>query len=383
MSHPRKLIHVVGAGLTGAVAAWYLRREIDCRVIVHEARDVVGGQLRGATLRGIPYELHGPHIFHTDSREAYEVANHFEELDVYRHVVKTVSPAGTISWPPQVDELRGLDAWPQIERELAGRPAEADRDATNFETYAVDVMGKTLYEWLCYGYTLKQWGVEPREMSAAFAPKRIDLRDDGYRWLFRDRYQGYYRHGWHRLVEGLLREAEADVVLGEELTLNTLPTGADAYVVTAPLDQFLGEDPLPWRGSSFTHHLVPTRAEDGEIRAQAAPVVNYPDPGVTWTRKTETMQMVRSRPLGASSGLTVVTVETPGATAKHYPVYDADGENRRRARELQERLERELPAAVAAGRLARYVYIDMDQAILQGMNTARKVIKRLTGRDDE
>lgn len=377
----RKLIHVIGAGLTGATAAWYLNREIDCRIVVHEAQSQVGGQLRGSSLYGIPYELHGPHIFHTDSREAYEVANQFDAVDHYRHTVKTVSPRGIISWPPQVEELAGFDEWPVIERELADLPPVGERDSTNFETYAIDVMGKTLYDWLCYGYTKKQWGVEPEELSASFAPKRIDLRTDGYTALFRDRYQGFYRYGWHRLVENLLKEAKADIVLGEEVTLDTLPTEADAYVVTAPLDRFfLESDPLPWRGSSFTHHLVPTKNYDGHTGGQPAPVVNYPSADIPWTRKIDTSQMTRYR---QQSGYTVLSAETPGADAKHYPVYDVDGVNRERAKTLQNELERLIPNVAVAGRLARYVYIDMDQAIIQGLNAARKIIRRFNGEEEE
>ena len=384
MSYPRKLVHVIGGGLTGATAAWYLHREIDCRVVVHEAQPWVGGQLRGATLHGIPYELHGPHIFHTDSREAYEVANHFDQLDsYYRHTVKTMASHGIISWPPQVDELVGLEEWSTIERELDARPAVDERDTTNFETYAIDVMGKTLYEWLCYGYTKKQWGCEPSELSASFAPKRIDLRTDGYRYLFRDRYQGYYRHGWHHLIDDLLKDARADVILGETVTLDTLPTQADAYVVTAPLDQFMERDPLPWRGSSFQHHLVPEGTHAGQISALPAPVVNYPSANVPWTRKTETMQMYRARPIDAVRGHSVVSVETPGANVKHYPVYDVDGHHRRWNKALQDELVKVLPTAVTAGRLANYVYIDMDQAIIQGLNAGRKIVRRLTGREDE
>jgi UDP-galactopyranose mutase len=83
------------------------------------------------------------------------------------------------------------------------------------------------------------------------------------------------------------------------------------------------------------------------------------------------------------SGYTVLSVETPGAAAKHYPVYDADGVNRERAKNLQSELERLVPTAVVAGRLARYVYIDMDQAIIQGLNAARKIIRRLNGEEEE
>ena len=70
---------------------------------------------------------------------------------------------------------------------------------------------------------------------------------------------------------------------------------------------------------------------------------------------------------------TVIACEYPGADARHYPVDDAAGENRARHRDLVRQLKQAVPQAVLAGRLATYTYIDMDQAIVQGFNAARKV----------
>jgi UDP-galactopyranose mutase len=64
-------------------------------------------------------------------------------------------------------------------------------------------------------------------------------------------------------------------------------------------------------------------------------------------------------------------------------VYDVDGHHRRWNKALQDELVKVLPTAVTAGRLANYVYIDMDQAIIQGLNAGRKIVRRLTGREDE
>ena len=52
------------------------------------------------------------------------------------------------------------------------------------------------------------------------------------------------------------------------------------------------------------------------------------------------------------------------------------GENRARHRDLVRQLKQAAPNAVLAGRLATYTYIDMDQAIVQGFNAARKVAER-------
>jgi UDP-galactopyranose mutase len=54
-------------------------------------------------------------------------------------------------------------------------------------------------------------------------------------------------------------------------------------------------------------------------------------------------------------------------------VDDAAGENRARHRDLVKQVREQVPDAVLAGRLATYSYIDMDQAVMQGLNAARKI----------
>ena len=353
---------VVGAGITGAAAAWYLTAQVPgWRAVVYEALPHVGGQLKGEFLGGIPYEPHGPHIFHTGSEEAWRLASGNCDLNSYQHRVITIAgPAGyRLTWPLQRGELEALPEWPRIRAELDALPARPSR--ASFEAYATGIMGRTLYEWCCYGYTVKQWGTEPRLLGAGFAPKRLDLRCDGDRRMFRDPYQGWCEGGWHTLVQNLLKRA--DVELGRRVTLANLPP-ADAYVITAPLDEFLGADPLPWRGvrTEFTY-----RDSDGDLLPAA--VVNHPGLDVPYTRMVETRQMSQSVPPCGS----VTGCEYPGAPARHYPVDDAAGENRARHRDLVKQVRKQVPDAVLAGRLATYAYIDMDQAIMQGLNAARKI----------
>ena len=148
------------------------------------------------------------------------------------------------------------------------------------------------------------------------------------------------------------------------------PAPADAYVITAPLDEFLEAEPLPWRGvrTEFSYHGT------GGDRLPA-PVVNYPDPDVPYTRMVETGQM--SRAVNGSG--TVTGREYPGAPVRHYPVDDVAGENRARHRDLVKQVRKEVPNAVLAGRLATYTYIDMDQAVMQGLNAARKIANDARG----
>lgn len=353
---------VVGAGLAGATAAQVLNHHPDWEVEVYEAAEHVGGNLRAGSIGNVLYEPYGPHIFHTDNATAWQWVNRFAVMVPYQHTVRSqLSDGRVLSWPPQVEELKELPEWRQIAADLDDRPAKPS--AANFEDYAVEVMGGTLYEWFCRDYTRKQWGTDPRKLSSRFAPKRIDLRTDGDNRLFRDQRQGWVLGGFHNLVEKLL--ADIPVHLGQRIDQSNLPA-ADAYVITVPLDDFLGWEPLPWRGIRTEATYFP-----GETGFKLpAPVLNRPGMEVPWTRETETKQMMGHAGVG-----TIITREYPGSDARYYPIDDADGENRQRWALMRDKIIVDLPTAQLAGRLATYTYVDMDQVIIQAMHAAQRVTK--------
>ncbi|WJZ48541.1 UDP-galactopyranose mutase [Actinomycetia phage DSL-LC01] len=357
---------IVGSGLTGVTAGIHLKNTGEWNVEIHEAFRIAGGAVRTESIGGILYEPNGTHISHTENERVVEVLKKYSEWVPYVHIVKTVVNGRTLSWPPQVSELQELEEWPQIKLELDRLPSEPDK--TNFETYAISIMGETLYRWFIYPYTAKQWGTDPSNLSSSFAPKRIDLRTDGYRPLFRDSWQGWPRGGWTQLMMNMLADAADEVWLNKKDSIDTIDWGAwDAVIVTAPLDEFLHAEPLAWRGVSLQHRYIPGQ----EGYALAAGVVNQPGLEVPYTRIIETKQMSDQADLVG----TVLSYEYPGAPVKHYPVADAEGVNKARANELKRQLVEAFPHAVTAGRLANYVYIDTDQAILQGIVAAEKVLK--------
>ncbi len=217
MNSPKSCV-IVGAGLTGATAACELARQ-GFRVRVYERADVIGGHVRTEWLRGIPYEPHGAHIFHTDDTAVWNLVSKYTDFVPYQHRVTIRVRSHQLSWPLQRSELSRLEEWPQVERELSSLPPEPD--TTNFATYCRSLMGQTLYDLCVRNYTMKQWGRAPEELSASVAVNRVELRDDDYRGLFRDRHQGWPERGYTDLVENLLDSAE--IHLGSRSPATTWP----------------------------------------------------------------------------------------------------------------------------------------------------------------
>lgn len=375
----RRRIGVVGAGWTGAVAARLLT-DAGFAVEVLEKTSVVGGHSRAETMNGVVYEPNGAHIFHTDNEAVNEFVNSHGLTRPYDHKVLTevfLSPdddeGHLLSWPPQVEELKELPVWPTVERELDSLPTQPTGD--NFEDFVVSMMGRTLYDLFIRDYTAKQWGRPATELSARFAPKRVELRRDGHRGLFRDRWQYFPPNGINEVIESVL--STVSVTLDSEITVDDadrLGQDYDAVIITAALDDFArcpGE--LEWRGIEMRSRFEPTDDPGGVLTP--AYVTNRPSTRVPYTRTVETKHAT-----GQQIGGTVVSEEMPGAPRRHYPVLTADGANERRNAELGKKIADHFDIPVYfAGRLATYRYINQDEAIADAMAVAHRVAAELGG----
>ena len=350
-------------------------------VHVVEREAVVGGHARVEVLNGVVYEPNGAHIFHTSDERVADYVQRFGLHRPYEHRVATEvylrdddeTPV-LLSWPPQVDELRRLADWPIIERELAElpkRPAGED-----FETWVVSLMGRHLYRLFIEGYTRKQWGCEPSELSSRFAPKRVDLRADNETRLFRDRWEFFAAEGVNTIIESIL--APLAVTCGVAVDLDNLfdVVGVPAAVVlTTPLDDFVAKPgALAWRGIRMQSRYVPV--DDPGATLTPAYVVNRPSLRVPYTRTVETKHASGQRING-----TVVSEEYPGAAARHYPVPTVGGANELANDVLQDEIRaslRSLPTFFC-GRLSTYTYIDQDQAIARALACAEDVGRSVRG----
>ncbi len=371
-----KRVAVVGAGWAGAVTAERLQAA-GVNVEVFERAAHVGGHSRSEVLNGVVYEPNGAHIFHTSNPAASTYVKRFGLTRPYEHCVKTQVHLGDddvptlLSWPPQVSELRELPIWPSIEKELADLPQHPSGE--DFETFVVSMMGRTLYDLFIRDYTTKQWGRPATELSSSVAPKRVELRDDGYRRLFRDRWEFFASNGINSVIEAVL--STVAVTCGSELVLEDLEAVQrefDALVITAPLDSLLGRNgELEWRGVHLRSRYMPVDGEDKTLTP--AYVVNWPDARYPFTRTIETKHAS-----GQRIGGTVVSEEYPGSPARHYPVPTVDG----RFQLLNERYKEEVRAALDrpvyfCGRLANYVYINQDQAIEHAFACTAQVLADL------
>ena len=208
------------------------------------------------------------------------------------------------------------------------------------------------------GYTQKQWGMRPEDLSPGVTA-RVPIfvsRDDRY---FQDRYQAMPRDGYTRLFERLLDHPRIAVELNVDYK-DVNPSHHRRVVFTGPIDEYFdyAHGPLPYRSIRFDRRV------EASISGLPVGTVNYPNE-FDFTRISDQRHL--SGRLDAEPLLITEYPEqyVPGLNEPYYPIptpqtsalldhYLHD------AAKLSDKV-------LFAGRLGDYAYYNMDQACARAM----------------
>lgn len=362
-------IIIIGAGFSGAVIANRLADAgIRCHVV--DSRHHIGGNCH--TERdmetGVMVHRYGPHIFHTDNRDVWDFITQFGEFMPYVNRVKSTVDGAVYSLPINlhtINQFFGKALSPtQAEKLLESLGDSSIADPRTFEEQALRFVGRDLYEAFFYGYTKKQWGLEPSTLPASIL-KRLPVRfnyDDNY---FNHKYQGMPREGYTALVERMLDHPLITLTLGQQIGRDDVAS-YDHVFYSGPIDGWFGftEGRLGYRTLDFE----PVRA-DGDL--QGCAVMNYGSEDVTYTRIAEHKHFSPWETHERTIAFKEFSRECRPEDVPYYPV---------RLVEEQQLLRRYVELARSergvsfVGRLGTYRYLDMDVTIAEALNAAEAAL---------
>ena len=372
MSNPRFL--VVGAGFSGAVLARELASRAGAQVVVLDSRPHIAGNCHterdGAT--GVLVHVYGPHIFNTDNLRVWQYVNRFGNFRSYINRVKASTARGIFSLPINlhtINQFFGQKFSPQEAREYIAQIADQSiGEAKNFEEQALKFVGRELYETFFYGYTRKQWGCEPRELSASIL-KRLPLRfnyNDNY---YDKQFQAIPEEGYTGVIARLLDDPAIEVRLNTAFHRHPSQAGFDHVFYTGPIDSYFdfSEGRLGYRTVTFERI-------DAEGDFQGCAVMNYPDATVPWTRIHEHKHFSPWEEHRKTVAFREFSQETGPGDEPYYPKrLAADKQRLKRYRAFAE-----AETSVSfLGRLATYRYMDMEAVIGEALEFSDKVIECL------
>lgn len=355
---------IVGAGPFGCTLARLLRDE-GKQVLLIDKRNVVGGNAFDEEVGGSLVHRHGAHIFHTSNDEVWSFCQRFADWHMQDHVTKAVGADLNIYTLPfsmhAFKAILGAETPEQAKMAIAMDSIKLDRPARNLEEYCLSQIGERVYRLLVKEYTEKQWGRPCAELPAPIIqrlPIRFDWNKNYYDSKITAMPIGGYTQMFLRMTE------DVETVLGIDFLKDKKKFEglAENVAYSGPIDAYYGYKfgALPYRSLEFK------QCDDAGI-TQDTSILNYCTHEVKHTKRCEW-----SRFYGRSGG--PATLEIPKAWSRdaepYYPVRDKEGV------ELFDKYRRHTEAignwkVHFCGRLGRYTYFDMDQAMASAMALRR------------
>ena len=376
---------VAGAGLWGCTVARVLA-EAGRRVLVLEKRAAVGGNVRCEidSETGIEVHTYGSHIFHTHLDDVWNFVNRFITFNGYQHKVLARYEDKTYFLPlglTLVNQFYGLNLTPsELPAFIAKEAADSKEEVgLNFETQAISFIGRPLYEAFIREYTRKQWGMDPRELSADII-RRLPVRASYDVNYFSDYRQGIPLTGYNSLFDGLLDHSNISVECNAEYALGEIRlAGGEVYgtegapvFYSGPIDALFGYKfgPLPWRSLRFERERVAVQDYQGTS------VVNYTGSDVPFTRIHEFKHYHPEDAKVMGSASTIICREYPQTWALgDEPYYPVDTPASRELLALYQAEAAKQANLIVGGRLGGYRYYDMDRSIGNALETVRSFLR--------
>ncbi|RMH49729.1 MAG: UDP-galactopyranose mutase [Alphaproteobacteria bacterium] len=366
-------ICLVGAGFSGAVIARELAEAGFRCLVIDERRHPAGNcHTERDPETGVMVHRYGPHIFHTGDARVWDYVNRFGEMVPYVNRVKTTVRGRVYSMPINlhtINQFFGMAMRPAEARAFIAGKARSDiTEPRNFEEQALAFVGEELYRAFFYGYTKKQWGMEPRELPASIL-KRLPLRftyDDNY---FNHPWQAMPREGYSAIVARILDHPGIELRLG--CSWEDLDEAFAHVFYSGPLDRWFGHalGRLGYRTLDFE----PIR-DRGSYLGTA--VMNFGDEEIPWTRISEHKHFAPWEEAGIEG--TICFREYSRACGPddipYYPIRLAE-EKAMLARYVER--ARAETGVTFVGRLGTYAYLDMDVTIGRALETADVAIPLL------
>jgi UDP-galactopyranose mutase len=366
----KKHIGIAGAGFAGAVLARELAESGKYRVTVFDERPHVAGNCHTSRDHtGVMIHHYGPHIFNTSREDVWNYVQRWSKFGPYVNRVKAHTARGVFSLPINlltINQFFGEKLTPAEARDFVGALGDRSiKEPRSFEEQALKFLGRELYDNFFYGYTKKQWGVEPSELPASIL-KRLPVRfnyDDNY---YNQKFQGIPVEGYTKIVEKILAHPDIETKLGARLEPEERGE-FDHIFWSGPLDGFfrykLGR--LQYRSLVFERF-----EESGDFQGNA--VINYCEEKVPYTRITEHKHFAPWEEHEATVCFREYSkLAEPGDTP-YYPL---------RLNDDKELLERYVKLAngekgvTFIGRLATYRYLDMHVVIGESLDLAQTILR--------
>jgi len=356
---------IVGAGFSGSVFAERIASQLNKKVLIVEQRTHIGGNAYDEKDKhGILIHKYGPHIFHTNSKKIFDYLSQFTEWRKYEHKVLAKLNNEYYPIPINRDTINKLynknfTSDEEVEK-FYNEIKEKRNPILNSEDIIVNKVGKDLFDKFFRNYTIKQWNLEPKELSPSVCG-RIPVRtntDDRY---FTDKYQFMPKDGYTKMFEKMLSHKNIKILLNKDYKKILNDIKFDKMIYTGPVDYFFDYKfgKLPYRSIRFEW-----KNYKKEYYQKVAVVNCVGDE--KFTRVCEYKHLTDQRQNNT-------TLSYEYSLKDGDPFYPVPTDSNFKLYLSYKKKAKKLKNVIFCGRLAEYKYYNMDQVVAKSLKVFDKI----------
>lgn len=384
-----KKIIIAGAGLSGTVFGRILAEQ-GFEVEIHEKKNHLAGHIYDFKNKGIMVQKYGPHIFHTSKKEVISFVEKFWKLNNFKnrvsgYVNEVFVPIPfnfksiDLCFPEKKEEIKKI-----LLKEYPNRDSVPILELKENKNKIIKDLALFIYKNLFENYTTKMWGLNPNEIDKSVTA-RIPVILSYYDRYFKDDYEGVPQEGFTKAIENMLYHPNIKVILNSDVDKNIhfqkdkIIFGNEKkehlLIYTGQIDALFSNKfgILDYRSLDIKFEEIKTKL------FQDFAVVNYPaDPKMT--RITEFKNFYPEKD-SFDFDYTIISKEFPGkydpnSKIFHTPYYPLANNEAREKYNLYLNESKKYKNLFLLGRLARFKYINMDQAIEEAIEMANEIIEK-------
>ena len=367
-----KNILIIGTGPTGATIARFFAEQNYNVDILEQRKHIAGNCYDFYNNRGVLVHKYGPHYFRTNSFDLLLWLSRFTKWIPSNYYVKAKIEEKLLPMPISLSTITRLKEKPfneKLFKEYLRTNRSKFDSPQNAEEQCLNLVGSELYNLIFKNYTIKQWGLQPKDLAPEITA-RIPLRFNWDEKYLNEMYQLMPKNGYTELFNRILDHPKINLSLNNKVTGKELLKFRNDYqftIYTGSIDFIFDYiyDVLPYRSLFFKWKHFNTDYKQPCVQ------INYPNE-FNYTRSVEIKHIT-----GQFIDKTTVCYEYPRKNGEpFYPIITKKSQLQyAKYLKLALKESKNKKPIFFLGRLAEYKYYNMDHVFLNALKFCKEILK--------
>ena len=362
---------IIGGGPVGCVLAERISNELNLKCVIIEKRNHIAGNCYDEkNKKGVLYHKYGPHYLRFKNKKTLNYLSKFTKWIPGEYIVKSSVDNKLYPIPINLDTLEMF-----FKRKFKNKKDVLNfinkkkikiKNPKNSEDFILSKLGKDIYEKFYKNYTIKQWGIHPKNLSKEITG-RLPIRFNRNPYYVKEKLRYMPKHGFTKMFYQMIKNKNINLKLNTDFfKIRNRIKYKYFMIYTGEPDRYFNFKfgKLNWRSLIFKFKTYKKK------KIQKCVQYNYPN-DFKFTRKVEIKHVTKQK-----SKYTVISKEYPRAKGDpYYPIANLRNSTIYKKYEKLINIEKK-NNVFFEGRLAKYRYFNTDEVIENALVLFNSLKKR-------